>query len=105
MAAFSELLQNNPYTYVPLLPLLQPGFNMMFTIGQQKRAEANAAKAQKKADFWSGLGMAKDVGTTAATLGVLGGMGGLGGAGEAAGEAAGSASEMGISGFGPMMGP
>lgn len=78
---FSELLQNNPMTYVPLSPLLNNAFNMLFQQGQQKRAEAQAKKAQKHADLMSGIGMGTSAATTLGMGAMLGGLGGGGGGG------------------------
>lgn len=48
MAGFASLVQNAGYAYVPLSPLLNNAFGMLYGIGQQKRAESAAAKAQKR---------------------------------------------------------
>lgn len=48
MAGFASLVQNAGYAYVPLSPLLNNAFGMLFASGQQKRAEAAASKAQNK---------------------------------------------------------
>ena len=48
MSDFSTLYQNATYSFVPLSPLLNPGFSMMFQYGAQRKAESAAQKQQKQ---------------------------------------------------------
>lgn len=66
MGGFSSILRDNPMVYVPLSPLLNNSFNMLYGIGQQERQESAQKKAQRRA-LWGG--MAQQAVGAATTLG------------------------------------